>query len=93
MIMNQTEAAMYADLIRKLEAERDDIESRIEMLKDELKDFMKSKGVSSVKAGQYKVYWTEFETHRFDTKAFRQENPDLYNKYEVCSKTRRFSIV
>ena len=93
MIMNEQEAAMYADLIRRLEAERDDIEARIDMLKDELKDFMNSQGVSSVKAGQYKVYWTEYEMHRFDTKAFRQDNPDLYNKYEVSSKTRRFSIV
>ena len=93
MIMNEMEASLYADLIRRLERERDDVEARIDMLKDELKDYMKSLGVSSVKAGNFKVYWTEYEMHRFDTKAFKKDNPDLYNKYEVSSKTRRFSIV
>ena len=38
MIMNQQEASMYAELIRALESDRDEIDTRIEMLKDELKN-------------------------------------------------------
>ena len=93
MIMNQQEASMYAELIRALESDRDEIDTRIEMLKDELKEYLKSQGVSSINAGKFKVYWTEYETHRLDTKAFKAAEPELYQKYEVASKQRRFSIV
>ena len=93
MIMSTQEAAMYAELIRRLEDDRDNITDRLEMLKDELKEYLTAQGVSSFKAGTYTVRWTEYEVHRFDTKALKAAQPDLYNKYEVTSKQRRFSIV
>ena len=61
MIMNQQEASMYAELIRALEADRDEIDTRIEMLNDELKEYLKSQGVSSINTGRFKVYWTEYD--------------------------------
>ena len=93
MIMSEQEATMYAELIRRLTAERDNLDDRIEMLKDELKDYLKAQGVSSIKAGTYTVHWTEYDVHRFDVKSFKGENPDLFKKYEVVNKQRRFSIV
>ena len=59
MIMREQEASMYAELIRRLEADRDEIADKIEMLKDELKEYLTAQGVSSIKAGTYTVRWTE----------------------------------
>ena len=93
MIMSTQEAAMYAELIRRLEDDRDNITDKIEMLKDELKEYLTQKGVSSIKAGGYTVHWTEYEIHRLDTKALKAAMPGLYSKFEVTSTQRRFAIV
>ena len=93
MIMSEQEASMYAELIRRLEDDRDNITDKIEMLKDELKEYLTAQGVSSLKAGTYTVNWTEYEVHRLDTQALKAAMPSLYSKYEVTSTQRRFSIV
>lgn len=84
---------MYAELIRRLEAERDRLDAEIEMAKDEVKQYMTAQGVRTLTAGTYKVRWTEFTTHRFNTHDFKKDNPDLYEKYTVEAKATRFTIV
>lgn len=43
-------------------------------------------------AGDYKISWKQVNTTRFDKAKFKQDNPDLYDKYITSSYYRRFSV-
>ena len=90
--MTHEEATMRVELIRELEAKKDRLQDWIDGLKDEVKAFMSEQGATSLVLDSHKVLWTEFETTRFDTKAFKGEHKDLYKQYEVKSTVKRFSI-
>lgn len=62
-------------------------------LKEEIKQEMTERGTAELQAGEYVVRWTAFIASKFDSKAFKAENGDLYNRYLKQSETRRFSIV
>ena len=90
--MTYEEAVNTAELIRTFEAKKDRLEDFIDGLKDKLKAYMTEQGVSSAVLGTYKVSWTEYETTRFDTKAFKGDHNDLYQQYEVKSNVKRFTV-
>mgnify|MGYP000153901704 CR=1 FL=1 len=62
-------------------------------LKEEIKQEMTERGTSELQAGEYVVRWTAYTASKFDSKAFKAENGDLYNRYLRQAETRRFSIV
>jgi predicted phage-related endonuclease len=45
-----------------------------------------------VLAGRTLISWKSVESNRFDSKAFRQEHPELYNQFKKPIQTRRFSV-
>ena len=90
--MTYDEAIMQAELIKELEAKKDRIQDWIDGLKDGLKEFLSAQGESSMLLGTHKVSYTEFTTHHFDSKKFKDEHNELYRQYEVASTVKRFSI-
>ncbi|MBQ7220685.1 MAG: hypothetical protein IJS28_06885 [Synergistaceae bacterium] len=90
--MTYEEAVRDAELIRELEAKKERLEAWIESLKDGIKAYMSAQGETSAVLGTHKVFWTEYEMRRFDTKAFRQAHKELYGQFEVKSTVKRFSI-
>lgn len=71
------------DLIDKLEQEKSSIDQRIQM---ELQDA----GYGT--AGDYRVSWLNTTSKRLDTKLFRAENPEMYDRYAKESSCRRFVV-
>ncbi len=71
------------ELIDKLEQEKSSIDQRIQM---ELQDA----GYGT--AGDYRVSWLSTVSKRLDTKLFKSENPEMYDKYAKESSSRRFVV-
>jgi putative phage-type endonuclease len=42
--------------------------------------------------GDRKISWTNVETNRFDSKAFREAHPELYDQFVRPSQSRRFTV-
>lgn len=76
--------------LKTLEAEKAELESLIEVLKDEIKNAMGSDEL--LVAGPFKVTYAEVKSNRFDSKAFKGDHPDLYKQYSKPSVTRPFKV-
>lgn len=71
------------ELIDKLEQEKASIDQKIQL---ELQD------AAYGTAGDYRISWLNTVSHRLDTKLFKSENPEMYNKYAKESNSRRFVV-
>lgn len=78
--------------LKAIRAELEALEVQEAALIDEIKAEMLSRGVDTVSVGTYKVMWSKFTTRRFDTKAFRNEHEDLYDKFLVEAPSSRFTV-
>lgn len=70
-------------LMKKMEQEKAAIDQKIKL---EMKDA--SYGLTE----DYKVSWTTYNQTRFDSKRFKEEQPDLYSHYEKTNSMRRFTV-
>ncbi len=85
----------FAEKIRKikvLEQQKKQAESAIDELKNEIKAYMDKNKTSELAVDIFTVHYTESETERFDSKALREVDEELYKKYLKSSKSKRFSI-
>jgi predicted phage-related endonuclease len=76
----------YLDIKRRqieLKAEHDRLEN-------ELKAFMGER--EELTEDGIKVRWTRYTDRRFDTAAFKEEHPSLYEQYVRQKECRRFSV-
>lgn len=85
-----------ATIIRELE-EREallkkikEMKERVSVIEESVKDSLG--GESSKNYGPYTVSLKEVKSNRFDSKSFRLEHDDLYNKYLKGSVSYRFSV-
>lgn len=69
--------------ISSLSLERDKVEAK-------LKDVIGENG--GLSTSKWKATWKNQSTKRFDSKAFRDANPDLYAKFETVSNSRVLRI-
>lgn len=70
-------------LIDKLEQERATIDQKIQLE-------MQDAGYGTT--GDYRVSWLNTTSKRLDTKRFKAENPEIYEKYAKESSCRRFIV-
>lgn len=72
---------------------QDETAAIIEGLKDELKSLMIETGNNVIVGVEHKASWKEIRSSRFNSKAFKADNPDMYQKYmkEIVSKRFTFS--
>lgn len=78
--------------IKKLEQQKKQAESEIDGLKTEIKAYMDKSKTSELTVDIFTVHYTESETERFDSKALKEADEELYRKYLKSSKSKRFSI-
>lgn len=90
--MEQRELIATIERVKDLELQQDKINAEIERLKDELKAELASQGVDRMQVGGYKVSNTKYTTHRFDSKAFKADHAEMYEKYTKAIEAHRFSI-
>ena len=88
----EAEFATKIRQIKELEQQKKQTEEAISDLKDEIKNFMDRNKTTELAVDVFTVHWSETTSERFDSKALKQANEELYNKYLKTVKTKRFSI-
>lgn len=76
---------------------RDQVDREIKVLQEQKVEYenkIKAKlGTNEVGGTEnYKVYWKSYKTNRFDSKRFKAEHPDLYERYVKESISRKFTV-
>lgn len=78
--------------IKELEQQKKQTEEAISELKDEIKDFMEKNKTTELAVDVFTVHWSESVSERFDSKAFKTADEELYNRFIKTVTTKRFSI-
>lgn len=89
-IIMPEEAVEYVDAYIEACAEEDNAKAKKQeasnLLKELLGDYEKAKCL------KYTISWKPIVTERFDSKSFKEQEPELYARYVKSSTSRRFSI-
>ena len=75
--------------LRKMAAELAD---EITTLEDEIKADMDRQGVDTLEAGKHTIRWAVVKSSRFDSRAFRETYPSIYDQYTKSTEVRRFTV-
>jgi len=77
---------------KKLRLELGEIQAAIDVIEDTIKAEMISLDVHELVVDIFKVRWTPVTTTRIDTKALKNELPDVAIRYSKTTESRRFTI-
>lgn len=91
--MSVVEIVSKIEALKEMEALIREAEAEAEKLREEIKAEMTKKKTEEMNVGRYIVRWTNVVSNRFDSKAFKAEMTELYDRYVKQTKSRRFSIV
>ena len=69
-----------------------ELDAEYGMLQDEIKAHMTTKGVDVLQVDDLRVSWTDVTSSKLDTKAFKAEMPEVYDRFLRESTTKRFVI-
>ena len=75
--------------LRQMAAELAD---EISPLEDEIKADMDRQGVDTLEAGKHTIRWAVVKSSRFDSRAFRETYPSIYDQYTKSTEVRRFTV-
>lgn len=75
--------------LRQMAAELAD---EITALEDTIKADMQRQGVDTLEAGKHTVRWAVVKSSRFDSRAFRETYPSIYDQYTKSTEVRRFTV-
>lgn len=78
--------------IKELEQQKKQTEETINDLKDEIKAYMEKNKTSELAVDAFTVHWSETTSERFDSKALKAADEELYNQFVKPVTTKRFSI-
>ena len=84
------EAVEWLELYNEACSLEDDAKEKKQLASNHLKEIMGD--YNSAKCQGYTVSWKPVVTERFDSKSFKEAEPELYAKYVKSSSSRRFSI-
>lgn len=69
-----------------------ELEAEAEALTDKLKGAMVERGTEAIQGDGWRATWKNVVSSRFDSKAFKADNPDLYGQYSRKTTTTRFVL-
>lgn len=90
--MSVTELNIVAQDLISVRAMIKELEAEAEALTDKIKGAMVERGEETLQGDGWKANWTNVNGHRFDSKRFKAEHADLYNKYSKATVTTRFTL-
>lgn len=70
----------------------DELAAEITAIEDEIKAHMDKAGTDTLEAGKHVVRWAVVKSSRFDSKAFRETYPSIYDQYTKSTEVRRFTV-
>lgn len=90
--MSINELSIKVNDLRELRRMADELAAEIEAIQDSIKDHMTAAGLDTVNGPDYKITWKTVNSARFDTTAFKKENPEIAAAYTKTTTTRRFIL-
>jgi len=90
--MTQAEFEAAASEYRVRKALADEAATAVEEVAERLKAEMEARGVEKAKAGVFEVRYQLIKGTRFDSKAFRIDEPGLFAKYSLDTENMRFMV-
>jgi len=78
--------------LRRCRREMDTLKKELEAIETEVKAELEARGVEQVETLHYKAAWKTVTSTRLDTKALKEERPEIYARYASESVTRRFTV-
>ena len=90
--MSVNELSAKVNELRELRRMSDELSAEIEAIQDAIKNHMDAANVDTLTGTDYKITWKNVTSARFDTTAFKRENPELSARYTKNTTTRRFII-
>lgn len=71
---------------------KEDVESHIKELEDALKSEMETRQIDVLSVGIHKLTYKTITQKKFDSKALRAVNEDVYNSFLKQSSYKRFTV-
>lgn len=90
--MSINEITANVSELRELRRMADEIQAEIEAIQDKIKEHMSAAGVDTLAGADYKITWKPVTSTRFDTTAFKRDNPGIAAAYIKTTTTRRFTL-
>lgn len=78
------------DRHKELKELTDGLKNEMKVIEQRIQSEMMEYEIASV--GDYRVTWKPYSSTRLDTKKFKEDNPDLFEKYSKTTNSRRFQI-
>ena len=90
--MSINELTVKVNELRELRRMADELSAEIESIQDAIKAHMTAENIDTIAGIDYKITWKTVTSARFDTTAFKKENPELSARYTKTTTTKRFLI-
>lgn len=90
--MSINELSIKVNDLRELRRMADELAAEIESVQDAIKDHMTAAGVDTIAGTDYKITWKTVSSSRFDTTAFKKDNPEIAAAYTKTVSSRRFVL-
>lgn len=84
------EAVEFVDLYIEASAEEDSAKAKKQLASNRLKEIMGDYNTGTCLG--HTISWKPVSTDRFDSKKFKEDEPELYEKYTKTSVSRRFTL-
>lgn len=90
--MSINELSIKVNDLRDLRRMADELAAEIESVQDAIKEHMTAAGVDQITGTDYKITWKTISSSRFDTTAFKKDNPEIAAAYTKTVSSRRFVL-
>lgn len=90
--MGINELTIKVNDLRELRRMAEEISAEIETIQDAIKEHMAAAGVDTIAGTDYKITRKAVTSSRFDTTAFKKDNPEIAAAYTRTTTARRFTI-
>lgn len=90
--MSINELTANVSELRELRRMADEIQAEIDAIQDKIKEHMTAANVDTLNGPDYKITWKAVSSSRFDTTAFKKENPEIAAMYTKTSTSKRFIL-
>ena len=78
--------------LKKLKAQQEKVDQQMKAIENEIKSEMEAKEIEEMQVDVFRIRYIEVLSNRFDNKAFKIENQELFNRYIKPTVTRRFTV-
>lgn len=90
--MSINELSTKVNELRELYRMADELENMIDAIEKAIRDHMTAADLDIIAGTDYKISYKPVTRSRFDTTAFKRENPELAARYTVMKTIRPFVL-